>query len=337
MSEPRHHGAERPLRVQYSLAVPDAAAAARMLGQLELSLSSLRRTNDPAAVAPVVVVHGTVPRGLTELLAQHDADLETRPPVADQLHAAIGALAPALAPVLTVHKALTLAPLADRAPDRLLLLDCDTLVTGDVTALVPHRDVPTLFAREEIGGTRCRFGEDRAYLDEHALRRVTSEVAGHAPTLAFNTGVVGLVGMPWARAAALQRRYVGWLVRFAVWMALHPAAVDEPLGGDIVDLDHLGRLFAGPQGQALRALAAPYPSANRWLIEEVALWAAVGGESALTHEAYLPDLVIQGAETTSLPWSVVAHYFSSNEDAFRGRLAAEARWIHDTTTWPPGA
>lgn len=337
MSVPTHLRPATPLRVQYSLSVPDRVAAERMLGQLDLSLGSLTATHEAGSIDPVVVVHGDVPPGLETLTAHHGARIETRPPVLHQLREAVGPLAPALAPVLCVHKFLTLAPLASAAPPQVLLLDCDTVVSGDLTLLVPSRPQPTLLAREEIGGTRCRFGEDPAYLDEHALRQVTTAIAGHPPAPAFNTGVVGLVDFPWRRAAALQRRYLGWVVRFALWMALHPAPADSPFGGDVVDLDRLGALLAGPRGRQLRALAAPYPSANRWLIEEVAAWAAVGGEPLLVHEAYSTALVTQGAETTALPRPVVAHYFSTHETAFRAVLGPDARSTSSLLAWPPGA
>ena len=316
------------MRVQYSLSVADETSGRRMMDQLELSLGSLREVHPAGTDVDVaVVVHGEPPTGLPSLLERHAVRLEPRPPVAEQLAARVGSFAPVLAPMVSVHKFLTLAPLAAVAPRRVLALDCDTVVRGPLTRLVPDRPRPTLLAREEVHSRRCRFGERTAYLDESALRTTTQQVAGHDPAPAFNTGVMGLVDVPWHRAAALERRYLGWLVRFATWMALHPGVPGDELGADVVDVGEVHRLVRGPSGERLRALAAPYPSANRWLLEEVAAWAAVGGEPALRHEAFPAHLVAQGVETT-LPSvggraaPVVSHYFSSNEAAIRDLLSS---------------
>ena len=71
----------------------------------------------------------------------------------------------------------------------------------------------------------------------------------------------------------------------------------------------------------------PYPSANRWILDQVALWFALGHIAGMTYEDYSPRDVLQNGEilTRSLrecDW-ILCHYFSQNTE----RLT---NWLNQT-------
>lgn len=306
------------LIVHYSVSFTDPARVAGLAKQLDISLTTLRATNRDVTV--VVFCHGAVPGVVRSICDRHRATIVEQPDPSARLGDELGPVGAVLGRFGPVHKFLNFGPLAERSPAAALYLDADTIVFGDLTRLGPSTPHPSLLAREEVGSRRCRFGRDDGYLDEG---RLADTAAGHGivPTPAFNTGVMLFHRFPWHRGNHIERRYLAWLTRFAIWMVDHPADPRQPQYADVFALDDLSDLLSTPEAQRLRRLARPYPSVNRWLVEEAAAWVAFGAEAHVGFDHLPPHLAAQGGEPLDGPLpGVVWHYFSSNEDGMRRRL-----------------
>lgn len=310
------------LVVHYSLSFGDAGRAAVLARQLDISLTTLRATNPGVSV--VVFCHGTAPDPVRPVCDRHRAEFVMRPDPAERLGDELGEIGSILGRLGPVHKFLNFDELSHRGRTAAVYLDADTVVFGDLRRLAPDVGHPVLAAREEVGSNRCHFGVDPAYLDESRLAELVATV-GIEPAPAFNTGVMVFGRFPFDRGPSIERRYVAWLVRFALWMADHPAEPRHPEYGDVFDLAALRTLLRGTAGGRLRRLAVEYPSVNRWLVEEAAAWVAFGAEPDIRIDQLDRRLVAQGGEPLDGPTpDVVWHYFSGNAEGMRRRLGLAA-------------
>lgn len=313
---------DEQLVVHYSVSFNDPARSAGISKQLDISLTTLRATNPDLGV--VVFCHGPAPDAVRALCARHEAELAPQPDPVARLREEMGELGAVVGSFGPVHKFLNFGELTTRSPRDTLYLDADTVVFGDLTTLIPTTPDAMLAAREEVGSGRCRYGADPGYLDEQQLA-TSAAGSGMTPTPAFNTGVVMFHRFPWHCGDRLERRYLAWLTRFATWMVDHPADPRLPQYADVFDLVALRRLLSGPTADRLRELAVPFPSVNRWLVEEAAAWVAFGAEPSVRFGHLDDDDVAQGGEPLEGPLpGIVWHYFSGNQDGMERRLGLRA-------------
>jgi len=302
------------LSVHYSVSFPNGAERHRLLRQLAISLTSLRVNNSSTRV--VVFCHGDVPPELLVVARQHEAVVVERPPLPETLGTLVGALGPLLAQCPTMHKFVNFGSLASLEIGPTVFLDCDTVIFGSLAELHGRVCSVDVAAREELGSAVCRHA-DRRYLDESLL----ADAMSPQPVLpAFNTGVVFFNRLRLERAEELDRSFAMAAVRFLLWMAKNPPVSSDATQADVVPLAPLRALLTGPDSERLGGLALPYPSVNRWLLDEAALWVALG-EAGLTFQHLEAGWSAQGAEPNrgALP-RTIWHYFSSNQHGMEARL-----------------
>jgi len=307
------------LLVHYSIVLQHPHRVGQLMRQLAISLTTLRVRNP--AVPVVIFCHGEVPEHLQQLAATYGATICEQPTYVERLTSLLGPLGNALADYLPLQKFLNLEQLAAMGHPHVLYLDCDTVILGDLRELVRNGGTPTVVAREEVGSGRCIHGADPDYLDESRLGIIAHAAAGFVPAPACNTGVVLFNNFPFDRAHDIELSFARWALRFALWMAANPAARERPQDADVVDIDLLRTHLDGPDGRHLFDLAIEYPSTNRWILEEVAFWMALGEQRDVSHGQFDPALVAQGAEPLdrALP-THIWHYFSSNQGGMASRL-----------------
>lgn len=308
--------------VVYSLSTGSTADGNRvrpdLVHQLHLSLASLR-AQDPHQ--PVVLfVHGPVPRDVEAACRRHGAVVVEQAPYADRLRHACPQGWPALARYPVLHKCLNFSALAQLDLDQVLCLDLDTLVAQPPAMLFErYRGLATVVAREEVFSSRSPSGHDPTFVDEDMLAALGGALRV-APLPPFNLGTVLFDGRRLAELAAVEDLFVDLCWRFVSWMAMHPVAPGNP--------------FAEFQGwheaastvgivDALRAL--PFPSTNRWLLDEVALWLALAHVPQMTYADFSPADVALGTEFARASpgrstWTL-CHYFSPSLPAVEAWLA----------------
>ena len=294
--------------VQYSVSFDPARSPHEMLDKLGLSLWSLRRHNPRVPV--VVQVHDPAPAELGALCATYGAELVDRGSYAARLASLCPEGWPVLAANPTLHKFLAHGALGP--VERVLSVDCDTLFRGDVEVLFETYTEADVYAREEVHTGPSRYGPDPEFLDVPALRRL-SDSLGVLPIPPINTGVVLLNH---GRSADLARLH-GWFVQcvwhLMVWMSAHPEHAEGTGYGTLEGIGSAHGLASPEQ----RARALPYPSANQWIVEEVATWLALGALPGLTTGYLSPAHVPQNGELAA-PGSVpvdgwlLCHYFSTD-------------------------
>jgi hypothetical protein len=225
----------------------------------------------------------------------------------------------ALARYPPLCKHLNFRQLVGLGASRVLLCDCDTVFLADVARLLERYSGVHLAAREEVHTSRSLYGADHRFIDESLLRGLAA-ADGARPVPPFNTGVVLVAHEVVQWLAALEALAVDYAWRFLLWMALHPVSGEEAMYGELEAAEET-RSFAGA---ADLARALPYPSANRWILEEVALWLVLGHVPGLrTMDFDRADVVQNGEFAGTSPdragW-IVCHYYSQN-------LARIAAWL----------
>ena len=190
-----------------------------------------------------------------------------------------------------LHKFLNLRELAATGAAQVLCCDCDTVFFDDVAALFDRYGGPDLVAREEVHSSRSAYGVDREFIDEPLLARLAASEGG-TPVAPFNLGVVLLNNGVARRMAGLDALFVDYAWRLVCWMAQHPADGPAAAFGEF-----RGAAAAlGAAGPADLARALPYPSVNRWILDEVALWLALGHVPGLRTADFDPRDVAQNGE-----------------------------------------
>jgi hypothetical protein len=224
-----------------------------------------------------------------------------------------------------LHKLLNFAEISSLNPDQVLLLDCDTFFLGNVARLFDRYATPDLVAREEVGSRRSHHGYDPDMIDESELGRIGRK-AGITPAPPFNLGVVLLNNGLWQRLAGLSTLHVHYAWRFMVWMASNQSEVN-PQFGEGMGVDELRRNWESIT-PADKFMALQFPSANRWILDEVTLWITLGHLPNTTYGDFAPSDVIQNGEfdvNDQTPTWVVCHYFSQN-------MYRIANWVHEQVT-----
>lgn len=212
----------------------------------------------------------------------------------------------------TFHKFMVLSGLPLEDASQVLYLDCDTFFFDDVDILFDRYAEHDLYAREEFKCRRSPLGYDPNHIDEDVLESIVRD-EGLRFVPPFNSGVC--------------------LFNRGFWRRL------EDLGAENLDLAWrllCGREIAGREDkkydprlrQAVRdamtdrdrSRALPYPSANDWIIEQIALWLALGRLENFSLGTLSADHVPQGGEFETMLGSaqrcVLAHYFGSGQKRF---------------------
>ncbi len=307
--------------VCYSLTLPPNDERQDLIWQLDASLESLRR------VAPTLPVrlffYGTPPTAIEQLARRARIELVCCASYRDRLRSLVPAAAPVLEAYPLLHKYLNFHALADLAPDQVLLADCDTLFFGDPSRLFDGYLHADCAAREEPTTARSIVGHDPTYVDEPALQALGLALGLRTPP-PFNIGVVLINHGHWRTLAALERQFVLYALRFLVWMADNPAVGEAANFGESAAAVLLRTTHRALLTPVVRQAALPYPSANRWILDQVALWYTVAHIPGFRYVDFHASDVAQNGEIFAhrprdAPW-VVAHYFSQN-------LAAVDQWL----------
>ncbi len=313
--------APRSRLICYSLTLPPDVDRPDLIWQLEASLESLRR------VAPSqharIFFYGSPPAAIENLARHANADLVRCPPYVDRLRSLVPAAAPVLAAYPLLHKYLNFNAMADLAPEQVLLADCDTLFFDDPARLFDRYLHADVVAREEPTTARSVVGHDPTYVDEPALQALGASLGLTTPP-PFNIGVLLLNHAHWRTLAQLERQFVLYALRFLVWMADNPATGAAATFGESAAATMLRTSHAALLTPRIRAAALPYPSSNRWILDQVALWFTIAHIPGCRYADFDVADVAQNGEIFAhrprdAPW-VVAHYFSQN-------LPAVDQWL----------
>lgn len=212
----------------------------------------------------------------------------------------------------TFHKFLALEALPLESLTQLLYLDCDTFIFDDVDLLFEQHTTDDWYAREEPGSRRSHFAYDPRHVDETLLKYIArSEGLHYVPP--FNSGVCLMNRGIWHKLSELRQEYLGIVWRLLCGRELsghefnlhdpqiHPAVLDAMTDPD-------------------RSNTLPYPSANEWIIEQIALWLTLGRLPHFSLGTFSPAEVPQGGEYENIRTSgarcVLSHYFSGGEEWF---------------------
>ena len=299
--------------VCYSLFAPPDEPRPDLLRQLVTSVQTLRQYNRTVPVA--LFVQGGAPPELPPSLAPYDVRLCAQEPYAARLARLCPAGWPALAHYPLLHKFLNFAAVARLGPRQALFLDCDTLFFDDVARLFDGYAEAHCYAREEPTCARSHYGYDPDYLDEGALASLAA-AAGVQPLPPFNLGVVLFNHGIWPALAAIEGAFVDYAWRLLVWLAANPSEERSARYGEMKPVQllrqHLDWLAAS--GELRRAL--PFPSANEWILDQVALWLALGRLDGLTYGDLWREHALQNGECLAhdgpRPDWVLCHYYSQN-------------------------
>jgi len=211
----------------------------------------------------------------------------------------------------TFHKFLALENLPLQSLTQLLYLDCDTFFFDDVSLLFDLHQTNHLYAREEPTSLPAQSDYDRQHVDVSQLKQIarSENLCYVAP---FNSGVCLLNHDIWHSLIGLRDEYLGLAWRLLCGRELSGRAYrlhDPRIRNAVLDM-----LTASDHAQAL-----PYPSEkNDWIIEQIALWLALGRLPQISFGRLSAEQVLQGHEVEILPrrGCVLAHYFSIGERDF---------------------
>lgn len=212
----------------------------------------------------------------------------------------------------TFHKFLVLPnlPLQDLA--QLLYIDCDTFFFDDVNLLFDQHTKHHWYAREEPMSLRCQGAYDPSHIDELLLKYIArSEGLRYIPP--FNSGVCLLNREIWRSLGGLRDAYLS-----LAWRLLCGRELNEREGR--VHDPRMRRTVLDASTDVDRSEALPYPSANGWIIEQIALWLALGRLPHFSLGTLSASQVLQGDEFQIMLSSghryVLAHYFGVMEKQF---------------------
>lgn len=228
------------------------------------------------------------------------------------LRAFVAAKAAPLSKYPTLHKFISLQHCPDNI-SQVLYLDCDTYCFANVTTLLSKYMSCQWYAREEPLSARSHLGYDRTYLNETLLYTIARSER-LTPVAPYNTGVCILNHGIWRDLAALARDYLMYAWRLLVGLKVY--GPKERTG--MFDRDILPCVAEADKLTCLR-----YPSANRWILDEVALWLVLGKISHLSHDTLSIGDVKQGRETIAdgaRRACGIAHYYRQFEEPFFSRL-----------------
>lgn len=295
--------------VHYSLSL--AEDAEHLIGQFHHSVATLRRHNERMPV--VLFFYGDMPTELAWVCHRFGVMVHEQGSYEARLRELCPSGSDVLALYPALHKFLNWHALDQVKLQQVLYCDCDTVFFDDVARLFDAYATPELVAREEVHTSRSPHGADPAFLDEELLARlVAAEPGTWIPP--FNSGVVLMNHGLWRRAARLEHMFLDVVWRFVVGMSLHPLAPGSPFA-DLEGMEHVRRRASLRD----RERALPFPSPNRWLLEEVAQWVTLSTMPGLRCGDFSPADVVQNGEfaasdPASAAWTV-CHYYSGNQDS----------------------
>lgn len=309
--------------VRYSISTGNARDGVRYLRQLEASIRSLRELDRTLPI--VVFSYGTMPEEMEVQLRTLQVQRVRKETYETRLTRLV---APALARVLAVYpplqKYLDLNHPSMRGYAHILQADCDTLFFDHPMRLVESYGGSDLAAREEVGTSAAGSPPARRFIDEHGLARLMRDQRCQ-PVQPFNSGLVLMSRLARRILGKREELFIDYAARFLAWMCANPIGHRSEFGESRV------ATLARASKAATKALARyddrmlSYPSRNRWLLEEFALWMVCGSKPALEVSTFSPNDVGIGSEVfRSEPdevQQVVHHYFSGNTQSV-------ARWLH---------
>lgn len=301
--------------VYYSLALPPGDPRPDLVWQFATSVGSLRIHNRDVPVG--LFLYGAMPDDLARACSSYGVMVWDQGAYERRLAELCPAGWPALARYPLLHKFLNFSVLRGLACSEVLYIDCDTVFRDDVQVLFDRYSGADVVAREEVFSGRSPFGADQDFVDEPLLGRIAaSERAAAIPP--FNLGVVLFGNGSVHRLAGIEAVLVDYAWRFITWIGQHPANGVAARYGEFAGAEE-ARSLAGPCDMA-RAL--PFPSCNRWILDEVALWLALGHVPGIRTADFHPSDVAQNGEfdrsdRAGAGW-IVCHYYSQN----MGRIAA---------------
>jgi hypothetical protein len=209
------------------------------------------------------------------------------------------------------HKFMVMPYLPLRKVEQILYLDCDTFFFNDVNLLFDHYAEKDWYAREEFRCIRSPLGYDPDHIDELLLQSI-ARGEGLQYVEPFNTGVCLLNRGIWDKLEGLSNSYLDLAWRLLCGREnsrtddARDAALREAVMNTMTDSD--------------RSRALPYPSQNDWIIEQIALWLALGGLPDFSLGTFSRTHVVQGGEFKSMirpdHQCVLAHYFTGGEKHF---------------------
>jgi hypothetical protein len=220
----------------------------------------------------------------------------------------------------TFHKFSALENLALQGVTQLLYLDCDTFFFDDVNLLFDLYASHDWYAREEYMSRRSQLGYDPKHIDEVLLQYIArSERLTYVPP--FNSGVCLLNHGTWLSMSGLCKIYldVAWRLLCGRVLSGYEYGVHD---------SRIRQLVMDAVTASDRCRALPYPSANDWIIEQIALWLALGTLPHLSLGIFRSPRVCQGEEFENILSTqqrcVLAHYYTNMERQFFSRMQAVA-------------
>ncbi|MES2001881.1 MAG: hypothetical protein V4444_06180 [Pseudomonadota bacterium] len=280
--------------------------------QLARSLQSLRALDRDLPV--FVYLFGEPPPDFLEMLGRLKAEVR---PLGDH-RAYLARTEPERAELFALdpklHRWLILEEPDLKACSRLLYIDSDTFFFAPPRKLFERYRDADLYAREEPLCRRSIYGYNRSYLDEEALTELGAG-EGIVPVPPFNTGVCLFTREMADAITTIVPRYLDYLFRFLSWFNVHPVAGQSNVNS--VEQAVFDRLLSPDAALA-------YPSKNRWIADQVALWLSLGQFPSLRFADFAPSDVWQGPEYERMspgrPLPLLCHYYGPNTAPFFDRL-----------------
>jgi hypothetical protein len=212
----------------------------------------------------------------------------------------------------TFHKFLTLGHAPFESVTQILYLDCDTFFFGDAEALFEQNQESDWYAREEPMSRRSHYRYNPTHIDENLLGQIAQH-EGLRRVAPFNSGVCLLNRDIWTSLECLRMNYLDLAWRLLCGRELYGR------DGLVHDLQ-IQQAVLQTLGDVDRSRALPYPSANTWIIEQIALWLALGYLHRFSQGTFSSSQVLQGGEFQEQGKvsgrCVLVHYYSTLEDEF---------------------
>lgn len=312
--------------IYYSLSIPTDQQRSDLFLQLIASIRSLRTYNQSIPI--YVFVYGHLPDELERQLGTYQVQIYSKEEYSKYLSHLFPRGWEALSHYPLLHKWLNFTEIDTLHPTQVLYLDCDTFFFDDVDILFDTYSSLDCYAREEPTCQRSHHGYDPTYLNEELLLDLTRHEQ-IIPVPPFNLGVVMLNNGIWSKINHLQSEYLLYTWRFMVWMALNPIDEQDAQYGEGQGISLLRTKFSQLVSNEDVTISLPFPSGNRWILDQVALWLTLGWIPNFTYGDFSMRQVLQNGECMDrrieeCDW-IMCHYYSQNLERFD-------QWIKEYNT-----